>query len=65
MEGVAQTNVLLTSSNSVVMEKLTQMTATMNTMQAQLKTLSTTPTNPTRTKRKINVGAVEAIHSWE
>ena len=34
MEGLAQANKVLTSSNSAVMEKLAQMTTTMNEMQA-------------------------------
>ena len=49
MEGLAQTNAFLTSSNLAVMSQLVQMTITMNTMQAQLKTLSSAITNPTST----------------
>ena len=52
LEGLAQANVVLTSSNSAVMAQLAQMTVTMNAMQAQLKTLSSDPINQTRSKRK-------------
>ena len=37
---LAQASAVLTSSNSVVMAQLAQMTVTMNSMQAQLKTLA-------------------------
>ena len=46
MEGIAQDNTVLASSNSAVMAKLAQITATMNARQAQLKNLSATSTNP-------------------
>ena len=52
LEGLAQTNHILTSSNSVVMAQLAQITVTINAMQAQLKTLLLAPTKPTRNKRK-------------
>ena len=52
MEGLAQSNAVLTSSNTVVMAQLAQMTVMMNTIPAQLKTLESAPTNQTRPKRK-------------
>ena len=52
MDGLAQSNVVLTSLNSAVTAKLVKITATMNAMQAQLKTLYATSTNTTRTKSK-------------
>ena len=39
LEGLAQSNTFLTSSNSAVMAQLAQMSVTMNSMQAQMKTL--------------------------
>ena len=39
LKGLAQSNAVLTISNSVVMEQLAQMNVTKNAMQAQLKTL--------------------------
>ena len=50
LEGLAQSNALLTSSNSAVMEQLSQLTVTMNSMQAQLYIFSSAPTNQTRNK---------------
>ena len=55
LEGLAQGNTFLTSSNSAVMAQLAQMNMTMNYMQAQLKTLSLSKNNPSRTKRKFIV----------
>ena len=52
LEGLAQANAVLTSSKSVLMAQLAQITVTMNDMQVQLKTLTSTTSNPTRTKRK-------------
>ena len=52
LEGLAQSNAVLASSNPVVMAQLEQMTVAMNAIQAQLKTLSSATTNPTSTKRK-------------
>ena len=40
LEGLAQENAVITSSNSEVMAQLAQMIVTMNVMQKQLKTLS-------------------------
>ena len=45
LEGLAQSNAVLTSSNSAVMSKLEQMTVPMNVLQAQLKTLAYAQTN--------------------
>ena len=52
LEGLAQSNEVLTSYNPVVMAQLEQMTVTINAMQAQLKTLSSATTDPKSTKRK-------------
>ena len=52
LEVLAQTNAVLTSSNSMALELLSQMSVAMNNMQAQLNTLSLMTTNPKRTKRK-------------
>ena len=52
MEGLAQVNTVLTSSHSVVLAQLAQITVTMNAMQAQLKTLASTQTNQASPKRK-------------
>ena len=52
LEEMAQSDAVLTISNTVVMAQLAQITFTMNTMQAQLKALSTATTNQTRSKRK-------------
>ena len=51
LEGMAQANSFLTSSNSVVITKLAHMTVTVKNMQAQLKELSSATKKPTRTKR--------------
>ena len=40
LEGLAQSNTVITSSNSEVMTQLSQMTVIMNAMQRQLKILS-------------------------
>ena len=40
LEGLAQSNAVLTSSNSAVMVQLAQLTVAMNAMQAQMKTLA-------------------------
>ena len=61
LEGLAQANAVLTSSNSVVMAKFSKMTVTINAMQAHIKTFSLTTTNPTRTKRNFTVGYAGAI----
>ena len=45
LEGLAQSNAVLTSLNSVVMSQLAQMTMTMNAMQVQLNTLAYSQTN--------------------
>ena len=52
LEGLAQANEVITSSNSESMAQLSQVTVTMNAMQAQMKTLTATSTNPTRTRSK-------------
>ena len=52
LEVLAQSNAVLTRSNTAVMSQLAQITVTMNAMQAQLKTLKAVPTNQTRLKRK-------------
>ena len=52
LEGLAQANTVLTSSNTTVMVKLAQMTVTMNSMQAKLRMLAVAPTKQTRSKRK-------------
>ena len=52
LEGLAQANAFLTSSNSWFMKTFAHTNVTMNAMQAHLKTLSLTITNPTRTKIK-------------
>ena len=49
LEGLAQSNAVLTSSNSALMAQLAQMTVTMNVMQAQLKTLASAQTNQAST----------------
>ena len=51
LEGLAQANAVLISSNSEVMGKLSHMTVTMNAMHAQMKTLSSETTHRTSTKR--------------
>ena len=51
MEGLAQANAVLTSSNSAVMAQLAQMTVTMNSMQAQLKIIASAKTNQARPKK--------------
>ena len=52
LEGLAQSNAVLTISNTKVMAQLAQMIVTMNAMQAQLKTLATAPTNQARSRKK-------------
>ena len=52
LEGMAQSNTVLPSSNSSVMSQLSHMTVAMNAIQAQLNILSTATTNLTRTKIK-------------
>ena len=52
MDGLVQSNAVLTSSNKAVIAQLVQMTVNMNTMQAQPKTLSAAPTKQTRSKIK-------------
>ena len=51
---MAQSNAVLTSSNSSVVTQLAQMTVTMYDMQAQIKKLSSTTTKPTRTNIQYN-----------
>ena len=51
LELMEQSNAVLTMLNTAVMEKLAQMTMTMNAMQAQLKRLVSVPTNQTRSNR--------------
>ena len=45
LEGLAQSNAILTSSNMVAMVQLAQMKVTMNSIHMQLKTLAALPTN--------------------
>ena len=45
LEELAQSNAVLTISNSVAMAQLAHMTLIMNAMQAQLKTLASAQTN--------------------
>ena len=52
LEGLEQSNTVLTSLNSAVMEQLAQMNVTMKAMQAQLNTLSSATINTTKTKSK-------------
>ena len=52
LEILAQSNAVLTRSNSAVIAQLAQMTVTMNSVQAQLKTLASAQTNQTRANRK-------------
>ena len=52
MEELAQSNLVLTSSNSAIMAQLAQMTVTMNAIKAQLKTLASAKTNQERLKIK-------------
>ena len=52
LEGLAQANAVLISSNLAVMAQLAQMTAAMSAMQTQLKKLSLYPSNQTISKRK-------------
>ena len=51
LEKLAQSNSFLTMLNTAVMEKLAQMTVTVNAMQAQLKRLVYAPTNQTMSNR--------------
>ena len=52
LEVRAQSNAVLTSSNSEVMSQLAHISVTMNTMQAQLKALVSKKNKQARTKRK-------------
>ena len=52
LEGLAQANAVLTSSNSALMAQLAQITVTMNSMQAQLNTLTYAQNNQARSNRK-------------
>ena len=52
LEGLAQANVFLTSSNSEAMAQLSQMNVTMNAIQVQLKTLASAQTNQASPKKK-------------
>ena len=52
MEGMAQANAVLNSSNSEVVTQLAHMTVTMNNMQEKLNTLASNQTNQTSPKRK-------------
>ena len=52
LEGLAQSNTVITSSNSEVMTQLSQMTVIMNAMQRQLKILSSAQTNKKISKRE-------------
>ena len=54
LEGLAQSNAVLTISNSEVMAQFAHMTVTMNSMQTQLKTLASSQTNQTSSNRKHN-----------
>ena len=50
LEGLAQSNAILASSNSALIAQLKQMTVTMNAMQTKLKTLTSSQTKQTRLK---------------
>ena len=52
MEGLTQSNAVLTNSKSAVMAQLSHMTVTMNAIQAQLKALASAQTNQSNPKRK-------------
>ena len=52
LEGLAQANEVLTSSNSAGMGQLAHITVTMNDLKAHIKTLALATTNPTMSKRK-------------
>ena len=52
LEGIAQTNIFLTSLNTAVIFQLAKMTVTVNSMQAQLKMLTSASKNQTSSKRK-------------
>ena len=52
LEGMAQDIASLTSSSSVLMSQLSQMTVKSNSIQAQINTLSLTTLNPTSNRRK-------------
>ena len=52
LEGLAQANAILTSSNYTIMAQLAQMIVTMKAMHAQLKTLASAKTNQASPKRK-------------
>ena len=52
LEGLAQANAVLTSSNYAVMAQLVHMTVTINAMQDKLKTLASEQTNQAKPKRK-------------
>ena len=52
LEGLAQANAVITSSNSAVMSQLAHMTVTMNSIQVQLKKLASATTNQARVKKK-------------
>ena len=52
MEGLAQSNAVLTSSNSAVLSHLAHITVTIDAMQAQLKTLASAQTNQASPKMK-------------
>ena len=52
LKGMAQVNTVLTSSNTAVMEKFTQMTMTNNSMHAKLKMIAAAPMNQERSKSK-------------
>ena len=51
LEGLAQYDPFLTSSNSAVVSQLAQMNVTKNSIQAQFNTLSSETMNPKRTKK--------------
>ena len=61
MEGLAQANAVLTSSISIVMAQLAQITMTMNDMQAQLKTFTFAPTTNQVRKGSTTAGFLGAI----
>ena len=52
LEGLEQSNAVLTYFKNAVMAKLAHMTVTMNAMQAQLKTLASAQNNQARPKIK-------------
>ena len=52
LEGMAQANTVLTSSNSALMAQLVQITLTINAIHAQLKKITSEKTNQASTRIK-------------